>query len=208
MNYMQHLQLLAYERDYVKFVNDPLVTLRFLDKASIFNFPHLIPETIVTKSSDLVEQFLIGRGKIVVKPLNGFSGNDVRIYEGGGIEIDEFVMVQEYLENVKDGDTRVHICDGDIIGAIKRVPSNNDFRGNLHAGGTGVVAHLSESEIALSKEVGEWLSSEGVFLAGIDLIDGKLTEINITSPGIIIETNELMNTKLEAEIFDRLERNV
>lgn len=118
MNYMQHLQLLAYERDYVKFVNDPLVTLRFLDKASIFNFPHLIPETIVTKSSDLVEQFLIGRGKIVVKPLNGFSGNDVRIYEGGGIEIDEFVMVQEYLENVKDGDTRVHICDGDIIGAI------------------------------------------------------------------------------------------
>lgn len=208
MNYIQHLQLLAYERNNCFFVNDPLATLKYLDKASIFNFPNLIPETIVTKDPAKVDEFLEGRGRVVVKPLNGFSGNDVRLYEGGGIDIDEFVMVQEFIEEVSEGDTRVHICDGEVIGAIKRVPQGDDFRGNLHAGGKGVKADLTEDEIALSNDVAAWLKKEGIFFAGIDLIGGKLSEINITSPGIIIETNEVMNTRLEKEILDRLENHV
>lgn len=208
MNYVQHLQLLNYERDNCFFVNDPMATLQFLDKASIFNFPTLIPETIVAKDASEVDKFLQGREKVVVKPLNGFSGNDVRIYSGGGIEIDEFVMVQEFLEKVSEGDTRVHICDGEVIGAIKRVPSNDDFRGNLHAGGTGVATELNDQELSVVETVGAWLKEQGVFFAGIDLIDGRLNEINITSPGIIIETNEVMNAQLEKEIFDRLERYV
>lgn len=218
-NYFEHLQLLTLVKGPF-FVNDPRAVLELNEKLSIFNFRELIPKTLVltANTSDLSELYELfsPTGFVVLKPLNSFAGGGVkkvsidefgRIREviAGVAESDEnYCIAQEFLPNVSQGDTRIHIVDGEPIGALLRVPPADGFKGNIHAGGAAHIAELTPKHFAIAKEVGAWLKSKGIFFAGIDTIDGYLTEINVTSPGVIIETNEVSGVALEQIIIDML----
>lgn len=208
--FIQHLQMMILGRGQVFFVNDPLSVLRFNEKLAIFNFEEYMPETLVSAKFEEVRAFVEKRGDAVVKPLNGFSGIGVRhvksVDEIG--EIEGFVMVQEFLPEVLEGDIRVHIVGGEILAAMRRVPANGDFRVNIHAGGSGQKIVLSDEIRGMANEIGKFLVMNGIFFAGIDIIGGKLNEINVTSPGILVETNEVDGANYEVEFFDRLERYV
>ncbi len=190
------------------FVNDPAAILKYGDKMMIFDYPAIIADTAVTSDSDTVNAFIREHGKAVVKPLNSFSGIGVELYKKPNYEGTEEVMVQEYLPNVTAGDTRVHVAGGEVIGALLRVPQAGDFRGNIHAGGTAVKADLDDDLLEKVEAVAGTLMGKGIFFAGLDFIDGRLNEVNTTSPGVIRETNAVSGDLLEVKLFDILEKHV
>jgi glutathione synthase len=221
--YFEHLQLLSLvERKYpkIKFVNSPTSVLEINEKLAIFNFKHLIPSTLLltASSADMtpIYEMMQKTGFAVLKPLNSFAGGGVRkvgMDEFGSIrqiiaEVadgdESYCMVQEFIPEVSLGDTRIHIVNGKPIGALLRVPPSDGFKGNIHAGGTAARGVLSPELEKLALEIGEWLVKKGIFFAGIDTINGKLTEINVTSPGVIVETNETSGIQLEKVIIEEL----
>jgi glutathione synthase len=208
--YFEHLQILALASDKTFFVNDPVSILKFGDKIGPVLLAHLMPETIIAKDPSILNRFISSQSKSVTKPLNAFSGRGVDVNGSSDIiqEQDFFLMAQPYLPAIEQGDVRIHIAGGEILGAISRVPKQGSHLSNLHAGGTAQRIELSPALINLATEVGEFLLENRIFFAGIDIIDGKLNEINITSPGILIETNLLANENLEIKLFDILEEHV
>ncbi len=221
--YFEHLQLLSLvERKYpnIKFVNSPTAVLEINEKLAIFNFPDLIPETLLmtASSADMtpIYEMMQKTGFAVLKPLNSFAGGGVRKIDTedfGSIrqilaevaESDEgFCMVQEFIPEVSLGDTRIHIVNGKPVGALLRVPPSDGFKGNIHAGGTAMRGEITPELEKVALEVGAWLMSRGIFFAGIDTINGKLTEINVTSPGVIVETNETSGVELHKLIIEEL----
>jgi glutathione synthase len=223
--YFEHLQLLSLvEKKYpkIKFINSPTAVLELNEKLSIFNFPHLIPSTLLltASSEDMtpVYEMMQATGFAVLKPLNSFAGGGVRkvaMDEFGEIrkiiaevaESDEnYCMVQEFIPEVSLGDTRIHIVNGKPIGALLRVPPSDGFKGNIHAGGTAARGEITPELEKVALEVGAWLVNRGVFFAGIDTIHGKLTEINVTSPGVIIESNETSGKELHKVIIEELKK--
>ena len=221
--YFEHLQLLSLVEKSdpgVVFINSPSAILELNEKLSIFNFPHLIPRTLLMTASgpdmSSIYEMMQKTGYAVLKPLNSFAGGGVRkvsTAEFGSIrqiiaevsESDEnYCMVQEFIPEVSLGDTRVHIVNGKPVGALLRIPPADGFKGNIHAGGTAARGIISPELEKLALEVGAWLVKKGVFFAGIDTINGKLTEINVTSPGVIVETNETSGVELHKVIIEEL----
>jgi glutathione synthase len=223
--YFEHLQLLSLVEKYdpgVIFINSPTAVLEINEKLAIFNFPNLIPETLLmtASSADMtpIYEMMQKTGFAVLKPLNSFAGGGVRKVassEFGEIrriiaevaESDEgYCMVQEFIPEVSLGDTRIHIVNGKPIGALLRVPPSDGFKGNIHAGGTAARGEITPELEKVAIEVGAWLVKRGVFFAGIDTIHGKLTEINVTSPGVIIESNETSGKELHKVIIEELKK--
>lgn len=221
--FFEHLQLLSLvERKYpnIKFVNSPTSVLEINEKLAIFNFKHLIPSTLLltASSADMtpVYEMMQETGFAVLKPLNSFAGGGVRkvsIEEFGSIrqiiaevaESDEgFCMVQEFIPEVSKGDTRIHIVNGKPVGTLLRVPPSDGFKGNIHAGGTATRGVITKELESIALEVGKWLVERGIFFAGIDTINGKLTEINVTSPGVIVETNETSGLEIHKVIIEEI----
>ena len=119
-----------------------------------------------------------------------------------------YVILQEYVEGAEDGDVRVLMLHGEPIGALRRRPAKGDARSNISAGGTVEKYKLTKEDKVLCKKVGEKLVRDGIYYAGLDLIGGKLIEVNVMSPGTITDINKLNNTKLQRKIADYLERVV
>ncbi len=118
------------------------------------------------------------------------------------------MILQEYVEGAEEGDVRVLMLHGEPIGAIRRRPAKGDARSNISAGGTVEKYKLTKEDKILCKKVGEKLVRDGIYYAGLDLIGGKLIEVNVMSPGTITDINKLNNTKLQRKIVDYLERVV
>ena len=191
--YITSTFLLEYIENDVSIINRPSQIRNSPEKLFLNKWKHLTPKTLISRNYENILNFREKYENIIIKPLysNGGSGifylkkNDKNF--NSIIEMflekssDQFI-VQEYVEEIKKGDKRIILFNGEPVGAINRVPSDNDIRANLHVGGVAEKTSLTERENEICNEIGPTLVEKGLVFAGIDVIGGKLTEINVTSP--------------------------
>jgi glutathione synthase len=201
-------------------VNDPRGLREANEKLYIFNFPSLIPPTRVTQSLARLRDFLDAQdGQMIVKPLDQFGGGGIfhvrrddrntnSILESVTAGGKRLVMAQAYLPDVRRGDKRVLLLDGEPIGAVLRVPRDDETRSNLHVGGRAAKSALDDRDREICAAIGPKLRADGLYFVGIDVIGGMLTEVNVTSPTGMQEIDHLESCKLESRVVDWLEERV
>ena len=194
--------LSAATRQGAKVFNDPAAVRDHSEKLSITEFPELIPPTLVTRELSAVEAFHQTHHDIVIKPLDGMGGMGVFRVGSDGLNLASIVetlgengartlMVQRFLPEIAQGDKRVLLIGGEVVPfSLARIPQGNEIRGNLAAGGKGVAMPLTEAEKKIAERLAPILNQRGLFLVGLDLIGGYLTEINVTSPTCFVEITE------------------
>jgi glutathione synthase len=185
----------------------------------------LIPATHVSKNIDYLLRVVeeSESDKMIMKPLDGYGGSGVIVIEKSAMHnikslLDfyvnrtegksSYVIVQEYVDGAEEGDVRVLMLNGEPIGALRRRPAKGDARSNISAGGSVEKYKLTAADKSLCRKVGEKLVRDGIYYAGLDIIGGKLIEVNVMSPGTITDINKLNNTKIQQKIVDYLERVV
>ncbi|WP_020181173.1 glutathione synthase [Methylopila sp. M107] len=200
-------------------VNDPAQVRNAPEKIFVLDYPHLMPPTIVTRDKAEIAAFRAEHKDIVVKPLYGNGGAAVfRLTEDDlnyGSLIDFFStsfrepwMVQKFLPAVAKGDKRILLVDGKFAGAVNRVPAEGDLRSNLIRGGAAQTTELSSRESEICETIGPELSKRGLLFVGIDVIDGNLTEINVTSPTGIRAIKRLGGPDVAVATWDAIEARV
>ncbi len=212
--YATHLLEVA-ERKGVKVVNKPSSLRAWNEKLGALRYSHLMAPTIVaSKVNDLIN-FAQANEEVVIKPLGGKGGQGViRLNKNspGSKAIIELitsqeqlpVMMQKFIPEVQDGDKRIIIVDGQPLGAINRIPNEGDFRSNLAMGGKAEQTTLSNAEKKICLELSQHLQEEGLFFVGIDVINGMLSEINVTSPTGLREIEKLSNKNISEEVIEKL----
>ncbi len=201
-------------------LNSPRAILAFNEKIFTIRYADLMPETIVTRHAADLRDFM-GKmgGHIIVKPLDGKGGEGIfQLVEGDpnvGSILEQatgfdsrWAMGQQFVPEVSLGDKRILLLEGEVLGALLRVPRDGQVRANLHVGGRPVQAEISEADRRIVERIAPELQASGLFLVGIDVIGGKLTEINITSPTGMQEVDRLDGVNLEARVIDRLEEKL
>jgi glutathione synthase len=194
--------LSAAVRQGAKVFNHPAAVRDHSEKISITEFPELIPPTLITCELDAVAKFHETHRDIVIKPLDGMGGMGVFRVGADGLNLASIVetlgengartlMVQRFLPEIDQGDKRVLLIGGEVVPyALARIPQGSEIRGNLAAGGKGVAMPLSDTEKRIAQYLAPVLYERGLFLVGLDLIGGYLTEINVTSPTCFVEITE------------------
>lgn len=218
--YLYATHLLSLVPRKVRVVNDPRALREWNEKLVIFQFPRWIPPTLVAANKKEIDRFVRGLGGLaLIKPLAGYAGKAVQKLVRESPDyitlIDEMtsfgtlpVMVQEYLPAIFRGEKRVFLIDGKPIGTLLKVPPEGGFITNPDLGGHLAPTKLTPAERKLCAALGPFLRKNGIFFAGVDLIGGRLTEINITSPGLVWEWNEVDNRNHHEEIVDAIERKL
>lgn len=209
--YLTHILSLAEKRG-AAVINRPDAVRKSNEKLSALEFARFMPDTFVSKDTERIEEFLAEKKKIVVKPLDGFGGEGIvpvetgadarRLIEkatGGGRV---FVMAQEFIREVSGGDKRIIMLNGEPVGAVLRVPPEGGFICNFHSGGSPAKTEITERDREICGALGGHLRRAGIYLAGIDIVGGMLTEINCTSPTCVREINRLEGARLESDIMD------
>jgi glutathione synthase len=182
-------------------------------------FHQVMPETVVSQDKSIVRRFVEEKKYAVLKPLGGKAGEGILFLDPGDrnfnsiIEVStqhgrEPVMVQKYLPEAKDGDKRIIVLDGQPIGAVNRVPTGSEFRGNMAVGGRVEQTEITDREKEICALVGPKLQKNGLYFVGIDVIGGYLTEVNVTSPTGIREIDRLNNTSLGKQTIQWLEQKI
>jgi glutathione synthase len=200
-------------------VNDPFHVRNAPEKLFVTHFEGLMPPTLVTSDREEIRKFRAEHKDIVLKPLYGNGGAGVfRVTEGDEnlnalLEMftqfyREPVMVQRYLKEVRKGDKRIILVDGEPIGGFNRVPAQGEARSNLHVGGRAEAAELTKRDLAICAAIGPALKERGLIFAGIDVIGDYLTEINVTSPTGIHELRRLSGIDAAPPIWDAIERRL
>ena len=194
--------LSAAVRQGAKVFNHPTAVRDHSEKLSITEFPELIPPTLVTRELSAVEEFHQQHRDIVIKPLDGMGGMGVFRVGPDGLNLASIVetlgengartlMVQRFLPEIAQGDKRVLLIGGEVVPfSLARIPQGSEIRGNLAAGGKGVTMPLTDAEKKIAQRLAPILYERGLFLVGLDLIGGYLTEINVTSPTCFVEITE------------------
>lgn len=210
-----HLLELIHPRTLV--VNDPVEVRNAPEKLLMLRYPELLPPTLITRDRARIKAFRAEQGDIIVKPLYGNGGAGVfhlrpdddnlnallEMFEGLSREP---VMVQRYLPEVREGDKRIILVDGEPAGVLLRVPQAGEARSNLHVGGKGVKAALTPRDREICAAIGPMLKEKGLVFVGIDVIGTYLTEINVTSPTGIQEIGRFDGISIESLIWDAIER--
>ena len=197
-------------------VNDPKSVRDAPEKMFVMNFQHFMPDTLITRSRTEIEAFRREHGEIVMKPLHGNGGAAVfhvgktdanfgSLYDLFSTMFKEPWVVQRFLPEVKQGDKRIILADGQFAGAVNRVPAENDIRSNMVRGGTPVLSELSKREQEICEALGPELKKRGLIFVGIDVIDGYLTEINVTSPTGLRAIARLGGADPAAILWDAIE---
>jgi len=197
-------------------VNDPREVRNAPEKLFVLDFLDLMPPTIVTRSLADVQAFRAEMGDVILKPLYGNGGAAIfRISQddtntGSLVELFQTVfrepfMVQQYRPEVKDGDKRIILIDGKVVGAINRVPAAGETRSNLHVGGTAKATKLTKRDEEICARLGPELKRRGLLFTGIDVIGPYLTEINVTSPTGIRQVKQFGGADIAALIWDAIE---
>ena len=197
-------------------VNDPSHVRNAPEKVFVTEFPELMPPTLITRDLDAIKAFRAEHNDIVMKPLYGLGGQAVfrlarddlnfgSLYDLFATLFREPWVVQKFLPAVKDGDKRIILVDGEYAGAVNRVPAPDDLRSNMVRGGVPKATELSERERHICERLGPALRERGLLFVGIDVIDGFLTEINVTSPTGIRAIKNLGGPDIAALIWDRIE---
>jgi glutathione synthase len=177
-----------------------------------------MPPTAVTRSLGLARRFLSEHGEIVVKPLHGFAGGSVFRIGSDGRNLASLMelfnrsyrephVIQKFLPEIADGDKRIVLVDGEVAGAINRLPGEGEIRSNLAVGGKAAKTELTAREEEICAALAPELRSRGLLFAGIDVIGGRwLTEINVTSPTGIVAIDEFNGTDTPGLIWQAIER--
>jgi glutathione synthase len=198
-------------------VNDPREVRNAPEKIFVMEFPKLMPPTLVTRDLAEIKAFRAAHDDIVMKPLYGKGGEAVfrlakgdlnfgSLYELFAVTFREQWVVQKFLPAVKDGDKRIILVDGEFAGAVNRVPAPDDLRSNMVRGGTPTETDLTPREREICAALGPALRERGLIFVGIDVIDGFLTEINVTSPTGIRAIQGLGGPDVAALIWDKIEQ--
>jgi glutathione synthase len=200
-------------------VNAPSGLRKANEKMYALQFRSVIPETIVSQEKAVIQKFVEQQGAAVLKPLGGKAGEGILFLEPGDrnfnslIEIStkagrEPVMVQEYLPAAKEGDKRIILLDGKPIGAVNRIPTGKEFRGNMAVGGRVAAAEITPQEQKMCTLLAPKLQEDGLYFVGIDVIGGYLTEVNVTSPTGIREIDRLNDVRLGEEVIRWVEQTL
>jgi len=208
------------ERQGARVFNRPQSLRDYNEKLAIARFPQFIAPTLVTRDSELIREFLAEHGDVVVKPLNAMGGSGIfrlrpddanlgaileTVTRNGG----ETIMAQRYLPEIKAGDKRILIIDGEAVPyCLARIPAEGETRGNLAAGGTGVARPLTERDWEIAHTLGPTLRAAGLLLVGLDVIGDSLTEVNVTSPTCFQEITQQTGFDVAAMFIDALEKQV
>ena len=217
MNYITTTHMLERIHPQTLVVNDPAWVRNSPEKIFVTEFPDLMPETLITKDPQEIVAFRKEFGDIILKPLYGNGGagvfhladgdrNLTSLLEMFGQMFREPIIAQRYLKDVRAGDKRIILIDGEPVGAINRVPSDSDARSNMHVGGRAEKTELTEREREICATLGPKLRERGLLFVGIDVIDGFLTEINVTSPTGIRAIARLNGPDVAARIWDVIEK--
>jgi glutathione synthase len=197
-------------------VNDPAHVRNAPEKVFVTEFPDLMPPTLVTRDLAEIKAFREEHGDIVMKPLYGHGGGAVfrltredlnfgSLYDMFAVTFREPWVVQAFLPAVKQGDKRIILVDGEFAGAVNRVPAPDDLRSNMVRGGAAKATELTAREKHICERLGPALRQRGLLFVGIDVIDGMLTEINVTSPTGIRAVRSLGGPDIAALIWDKIE---
>ena len=216
MAYVSSTHLLERIQSETLVVNDPANVRNAPEKIFVMEFRDLMPETLITRDRSEIETFRKEFGNIVMKPLYGNGGEAVFMVAKDDINFgslyDLFVslyrepwVVQRFIPEVEKGDKRIVLIDGEFAGAVNRIPNEGDLRSNMVRGAAAIATKLSDRELEICERLREPLKTRGLMFAGIDVINGCLTEINVTSPTGIRIIKELGGPDIAALIWDSIE---
>ena len=196
-------------------LNDPFHVRNAPEKIFVTEFSHFMPNTLITRDLSEIRNFRKRNKNIIIKPLYGNGGEGVFFIKENdtnfNVIIENFLnsnqeqfILQSYIPEVKKGDKRIILIDGEVVGAINRIPARNENRSNMHVGGKPIKTSLSKNDKLICKTISPHLKNKGLFFVGIDVIGNYLTEINVTSPTGIREINRLNKTKIEKIFWDKV----
>jgi len=201
-------------------VNNPASVRNAPEKIWVLDFPQFMPPTAITRSKGLARKFLAEHGDIVIKPLHGFAGGSVFRIGPEGRNLAALIelfnqtyrephVIQKFLPEIADGDKRIVLVDGEVVGAINRVPGAGEIRSNLAVGGKAAKTELTAREEEICAALGPELRQRGLLFVGIDVIGGRwLTEINVTSPTGIVAIDKFNGTDTPELIWKAIERRL
>jgi glutathione synthase len=198
-------------------VNDPASVRNAPEKLFVMNFPQLMPPTLISRDLDEINAFRDKHGAVVMKPLHGHGGAAVfrvmpqdmnfgSLYDMFSVTFKEAWVIQQFIPEVKLGDKRIILVNGEFAGAVNRVPAADDLRSNMVRGGAAKETELTPREREICATVGPALRERGLLFVGIDVINGNLTEINVTSPTGIRAIARLGGPDVAAKIWDTIEQ--
>ena len=217
VGYITATHLLERIRGETLVVNDPASVRNAPEKVWVLDFARFMPPTAITRSLGLARKFLAEHGEIVVKPLHGNGGKAVFKVGRDGANLSALMemfnaayrephIVQAFLPEIADGDKRIVFIDGEVAGAVNRLPGEGEIRSNLAVGGKAAKTQLTAREEEICAVLGPELKARGLFFVGIDVIGGKwLTEINVTSPTGIVAIDRFNGTDTPALFWERIE---
>ena len=219
MNYITATHLLEHIHPDTLVVNNPAEVRNAPEKLFVTHFEDVLPDTLITRDRKAIEDFREEHGHIIVKPLFGNGGADVfhmtpddenmgSLLEMFEQKYREAFILQRYLPEVRQGDKRIILVDGEPAGAVARIPVKGDARANFHAGGGAQKTELTAREREICEQIGPELKQRGLTFVGIDVIGDYLTEINVTSPTGIQEINRLDGVHVEKLLWDAIEERV
>jgi glutathione synthase len=214
--YITSTHLLEWIHPKTLVVNDPASVRNAPEKMFVLNFPQLMPPTLISRDLDEINSFRDEHGAVVMKPLHGHGGAAVfrvmpqdmnfgSLFDMFSVTFREPWVIQRFLPEVKHGDKRIILVDGEFAGAVNRVPAPDDLRSNMVRGGAAQATDLSEREREICATLGPALRERGLLFVGIDVIDGNLTEINVTCPTGIRAIANLGGPDVAAKIWDTIE---
>ena len=217
MNYITTTHMLERIHPETLVVNDPAWVRNSPEKIFVTEFEDLMPDTLITKDIDEIWAFRKEYGDIIIKPIYGNGGAGVFHLRDGDRNLTslmemfaqltrEPLIVQRYLADVRAGDKRIILIDGEPVGAINRVPSETDARSNMHVGGKALKTEMTARELEICARIGPSLRERGFILVGIDVIGDYMTEINVTSPTGIREVRKFGGADIAALFWDAVEK--
>jgi glutathione synthase len=190
LEYISTTYILDQIKKKVRIINNPTAIRNVSEKLYSAKYKKFMPDTIFSQNIDEIKKFFKVNKNVIIKPIHSFSGNDILLLKkfdqnkiNKFIKKHDHIMCQKFLPKIKDGDKRVFIIDGKVVGAISRVPKKGSFLSNMSKGATPVNVDLTKKELKISKLIAKDLKKENIYFSGIDFIDQKLNgDINVTSP--------------------------
>lgn len=216
MSYITATHMLEQVHPKTLVVNDPASVRNAPEKLFVTHYPDLMPPTLISSSAEEIKAFREEQKDIILKPLFGNGGAGVFHVKPGDENLTvilelftelyrEPIIAQRYLADVRQGDKRIILVDGEAVGAVNRVPAAGEARSNMHVGGRPEKSALDDREREICAAIGPTLKERGLIFVGIDVIGGYMTEINVTSPTGLQEIGRFDDINLEAMIWDAIE---
>jgi glutathione synthase len=219
MSYITATYLLEMVSEKTLILNDPKSIRDNPEKLSMFNFKNIIPPTLISKNTEQCFNFQKKYKKTIIKPLYGNGGEGISKLEGTNdllkrkilkliSRYKQPIVIQKYLKEIKEGDRRIILIDGEYVGSVARIPKKGSVTANFHTGGTAKKVGLVRRDKKICSILKPFLKKKKLFFTGVDVIGNYLTEINVTSPTGIQEINKLNGVRLEEFFWDRVEKKL